>query len=378
MKTYFDSPERKDINSIQNENIIAFNSDFISKLFNLLPEPAVLLNEERQIIVSSSNISDVIKRFIRNDVTGLRFGEAIGCIHSSEETGGCGTSKYCSTCGAGQAIKITKETGQPCTKECHITAEAGDKQIYYDIKVTTRMIIQDKLKFILVFIKNIEDQKKRELLERIFYHDLLNISTAISGLVSVYQDAEENEKDMVTDHLNSAVKRLLKEITGQKSLLEAEKGILSPKMREVKINSLLEEVFSIYQNNDVARDKNLSFQKYPEEIVINTDPTLLARSVENLVKNALEAVSSGAKVELSLEKKKSSVVIKVKNDGIIPEEIKLQIFHRSFSTKKESGRGIGTYSVKLLTEQYLNGKVGFISNPEMQTVFWIELPAGNN
>ena len=58
----------------------------------------------------------------------------------------------------------------------------------------------------------------------------------------------------------------------------------------------------------------------------------------------------------------------------MPKHIQLQIFNRSFSTKAKKGRGIGTYSVKLLIENYLKGKVSFISNQEEQTKFIIEVP----
>jgi sensor histidine kinase regulating citrate/malate metabolism len=50
----------------------------------------------------------------------------------------------------------------------------------------------------------------------------------------------------------------------------------------------------------------------------------------------------------------------------------MQLFQRSFSTKGQS-RGIGSYSIKLLTENYLKGKVSFISNENDRTVFSIEL-----
>jgi sensor histidine kinase regulating citrate/malate metabolism len=51
----------------------------------------------------------------------------------------------------------------------------------------------------------------------------------------------------------------------------------------------------------------------------------------------------------------------------------MQIFQRSFSTKG-TGRGIGTYSVKLLTEKYLQGEVSFISTKEFGTTFYITIP----
>ncbi len=57
---------------------------------------------------------------------------------------------------------------------------------------------------------------------------------------------------------------------------------------------------------------------------------------------------------------------------IIPYDVQLQLFQRSFSTKG-IGRGIGTYSIKLLTENYLKGSVNFISNENEGTLFTIEL-----
>ena len=62
----------------------------------------------------------------------------------------------------------------------------------------------------------------------------------------------------------------------------------------------------------------------------------------------------------------------VKNDKVIPIYVQAQLFQRSFSTK-DSSRGIGTYSVKLLTENYLKGKVSFVSNETDKTVFSVEL-----
>ena len=56
------------------------------------------------------------------------------------------------------------------------------------------------------------------------------------------------------------------------------------------------------------------------------------------------------------------------------EAVRHQIFQRSFSTKGP-GRGLGTYSVKLFTEQYLKGKVGFESLEGKGTTFFVSLPA---
>jgi hypothetical protein len=58
----------------------------------------------------------------------------------------------------------------------------------------------------------------------------------------------------------------------------------------------------------------------------------------------------------------------------MPREVQLQIFQRSFSTKADRGRGIGTYSVKLFVERYLKGTVGFVSAEPGGTTFSVTLP----
>ena len=55
-------------------------------------------------------------------------------------------------------------------------------------------------------------------------------------------------------------------------------------------------------------------------------------------------------------------------------EVQLGVFQRSLSTKG-SGRGLGTYSMKLLTERYLKGHVSFTSTASGGTTFTIRIPA---
>ncbi len=51
-----------------------------------------------------------------------------------------------------------------------------------------------------------------------------------------------------------------------------------------------------------------------------------------------------------------------------------RIFQRNFSTKAEAGRGIGTFSMKLLGEEVLGGKVSFTSTENDGTVFVLSHP----
>ena len=94
-----------------------------------------------------------------------------------------------------------------------------------------------------------------------------------------------------------------------------------------------------------------------------------------MIKNSLEAIEKNGTVTVGTNFVHGYVRFWVKNEGVIPGHLQMQIFQRSFSTKGKD-RGLGTYSMKLIGEQYLKGKVGFTSRPEEGTIFYIDLPVG--
>ncbi|MEG2612770.1 MAG: ATP-binding protein, partial [Alistipes sp.] len=63
----------------------------------------------------------------------------------------------------------------------------------------------------------------------------------------------------------------------------------------------------------------------------------------------------------------------VHNHSCIPHELQDTIFQFGASAKG-AGHGIGAYSIKLLGENYLHGKVWFQSTPQTGTTFFIQIP----
>jgi sensor histidine kinase regulating citrate/malate metabolism len=104
-----------------------------------------------------------------------------------------------------------------------------------------------------------------------------------------------------------------------------------------------------------------------------SDPLILKRVLINTVKNALEASEEGAVIRMGTKIVNRHVIFWINNPGVIPEHAQSQIFQRSFSTKG-TNRGIGTYSIKLLTTRYLKGSVSFKSESDEGTTFFINIP----
>jgi sensor histidine kinase regulating citrate/malate metabolism len=93
-----------------------------------------------------------------------------------------------------------------------------------------------------------------------------------------------------------------------------------------------------------------------------------------MVINALEATNDNGEIKIWLDYIDDSLIFSVWNQGQIPEETALRIFQRNFSTKKQLGRGIGTFSMKLFGEQILGGDVDFTTSLKDGTIFRFACP----
>jgi sensor histidine kinase regulating citrate/malate metabolism len=100
---------------------------------------------------------------------------------------------------------------------------------------------------------------------------------------------------------------------------------------------------------------------------------LVSRILGNMLLNALEATPEGGKITFTTRIDGDAMVWEVWNEAFIPEPVQRRIFQRHFSTKTGSGRGFGTYSMKLFAEHYLNGSMSFTSTEDGGTVFSLRL-----
>ena len=209
-------------------------------------------------------------------------------------------------------------------------------------------------------------------MERIFFHDVLNIAGGLSGVFELLPMLEEKEKEEYLDIARLLSEQIVDEIKGQQQMLKAEAGELQLEKKEVNIQNLMNDLASQIRFNDVARNRKIELVNEAGNECINTDRTVLTRVLVNMMKNAMEAINEGERIALKVEDLNGSIRFSVHSSTYIPREIQLQIFQRSYSTKGKN-RGLGTYSMKLLGERYLNGNVGFTSTHEGGTSFYIDL-----
>ena len=222
-------------------------------------------------------------------------------------------------------------------------------------------------------VTDISDEKRRRALERIFFHDFANSVGALSGFSQLLPEADARDRDELEREISMLSERLVEELNAQRDLIAAENNELQIRTEDIRSGEFLREMIARYHQQEIAAGKEIVLDEKSADVVFRNDRVLLSRVIGNMIKNALEASREGDVVRIKCEANDDEIKFYVANPGVIPYEDQLQIFQRSFTTKG-TGRGLGTYSMRMLSEQYLGGTVSFTSATGEGTVFTARYP----
>jgi signal transduction histidine kinase len=348
-------------------------SPLFAELLNRVPESIVILNRERQIVYANRAALEMAGAATMSSVVGMRPGDFWQCRHADESPGGCGTTLFCRYCGAVNAV-LASQAGKFSIQECRLTRKRNASAEALDLRVWASPMRVAAEDFTFFAIANIADEKRRLFLERIFLHDVMNTATALRGF-SFLLGTEEDEpgREMCIEQIGLLSERIIQELEAHRQLIAAESGDLRPQIEIINARQLVTEVVRSLQRPDLLNRRQIAIPQHCDSVDFASDRTLLTRVLGNMMKNALEASPPGAVVTIGCIKVKDAIAFSVHNPTYMPEEIRLQIFNRSFTTKG-AGRGLGTYSMKFLTEKYLRGKIAFQSVKGEGTTFTATYP----
>jgi signal transduction histidine kinase len=242
-----------------------------------------------------------------------------------------------------------------------------------ELRVYSHPFAANNSKYVVFSVTDISHEKRRRVLERSFFHDISNTLTGVQGYAEILQEHNLGEANEWVEKMMLCVNEAVEELMSQKSLLAAEDGELKVERKPVRSIEILEYVKNIFDCKNIFNNSRIVINQNSQNFNFVSDRTLLARVLINAVKNAVEASHNDSVLIGCSKKNDGNLLFSVSNSQYIPEEIKNQIFKRSFSTKGQ-GRGLGTYIMKLLTERYLKGKIHFTSNKLEGTTFFIDLP----
>jgi len=369
-KTKFAPAEKAPKEELKLQTQTVSQASLLVEVIDAMPEVVLIINRNRQVIFANRALTEILGVKTRESVYGQRPGDIWNCIHAVETEGGCGTTETCRTCGAVIAI-LSSQKGKPDIRECRIIKQSTFEAL--DLLIKTVPLKLNHTPFTIFSLRDISHEKRRRILERIFFHDVLNTAGGVFSLSEVLKDARPDEMDELIGMIHENSERLIEEIKAQRDLVLAENNELSVCPIAINTREFLEGIVLLFNKEEIAKEINLVLDPKVPKINFVSDLTLLSRVIENMVKNALEASGPGQKVTVGCEKDGERIQFWVHNQAFMPRKVQLQVFKRSFTTKGK-GRGIGSYSMRLISERYLNGEVSFESSRQKGTKFVASYP----
>lgn len=345
---------------------------YLLEILSSFPSLVCILNENNDIVFSNTAMLEKYNIDLEENILGSRPGNLFNCVNVNKTAGGCGTSEKCQYCGAFKAFDEAWRSAVKVMKDCKIVTLQDGHYNQLDLEILATPIQFEK-RYLLVSIRDVTEEKRKALLERIFFHDIINIAGGLSGMLDILSRNIHIENEEYVGIAQSLTGMIIDEIRGQQQLIKAENGELEAVSNPIVIDRFLHDVADQVRFHSAAVDKHINVDIQTKGVTVLSDESLLSRVLINMAKNAFEATFPGESITLKAQQINDNIRLSVHNAGFIPNDVQVQIFSRFFSTKGKD-RGFGTYSMKLIGERYLNGKVNFFSDETNGTTFFIDLP----
>ncbi len=128
---------------------------------------------------------------------------------------------------------------------------------------------------------------------------------------------------------------------------------------ELQMNNLVEvtQITVKYLKDRISKGIEFQFKSEKEEIRIPLNVALYSWVIENLVKNAADAMQNKGALSVYISDTRDSVTVSVADTGTgIPKRLHKRIFEPGFTTKTR-GWGLGLSLAKRIIEDYHKGKI---------------------
>ena len=239
-------------------------------------------------------------------------------------------------------------------------------QVYPFVQLTVVVIFVMVSIFALFAAARAEQNKVWVGLSKETAHQL---GTPISSLMAWYEVLKETyPNDALIPEMENDIKRL-ERIADRFSKI----GSL-PEPKPEEMNSVVARVAE-YMDHRTSNKVKIEVDMPSQPVIVSLVPSLFEWVIENLCKNAVDAMEGSGNIFITVTEDVNFVVVEVRDTGKgIAKSNFENVFKPGFTTKQR-GWGLGLSLVRRIVEQYHKGKI-FVKSSELGvgTTFRIELP----
>ncbi len=221
------------------------------------------------------------------------------------------------------------------------------------------------------------DEAKSEIITT-FTHDLGAPLAVVKGYVELIKmDGALNKQQMhdlkgiteAADQMKAIVEDLLE--LGQIEAIE------DLRTETLVLGDIIESTVASFHALAEVNTIELFLEPCGQQLMVEGNPSLLARALDNLVENAIKYTSPGGRVTVSAGCQQSEVIVSVTDNGPgISEQDLPRVFEKFFRAREHqdhTGTGLGLAIVRSIVERH-GGRVWAESQANQGSVFSIALP----
>lgn len=229
-------------------------------------------------------------------------------------------------------------------------------------------------KYAFYLAQNERESAWREMAKQVA-HEIKNPLTPMKlNIQQMQRSLKPNDPDFETK-INRISQSLIEQIDTLTTIASEFSSLAKmpgSKLERINYNRLVENIIELYGDEEHIR---VDSEVPAQEIFVNADKDQLLRVLNNLLKNAQQAIPEEDEgiININVEIKDGKVVTKVIDNGIgMTQEQQEKIFQPNFTTKS-TGSGLGLAMVKNIIEQH-GGTIYFETKRGVGTTFVFEIP----
>ena len=206
-------------------------------------------------------------------------------------------------------------------------------------------------------------------------HEIKNPLTPMKLSIQYLQHAHRSNPDNIEPLMKRVCNTLVEQIDNLSQIAsEFSNFAKMPKAenQKIELNHLVRSVYDLFKEH---RDKKISLKIPTEAFYVYADKNHLIRVLNNLVKNAIQAIPDErvGVIDISLIERDNKAVVIVKDNGTgIDDKMKEKVFVPNFTTKN-SGTGLGLAISKSIIDS-VSGSIYFETEVGIGTSFYVVLP----